>query len=237
MSAFKDLVGRQFERLRVIKVTTKRLHGRLVWKCKCSCGNTKKVISTSLLSGHTKSCGCLHREMAGIRAKDMGSIWGGKSLKDVSGTMINGIQVLCMSRKRGQRRQVYCFAICPSCKQEWEVQVGNIKNGISTQCKSCQYKQMTSKTATWLLDKLEEHLGLKVIREYKLGNKYFDGYIPDLKVLIESDGSHWHTKKQNNDLLKNHLAKTAGLQLIRVTNDSSADHERALTKILRTIGK
>ena len=35
-----------------------------VCECLCSCGNNKKVRKGALVSGHTKSCGCLHKEQA-----------------------------------------------------------------------------------------------------------------------------------------------------------------------------
>lgn len=33
-----------------------------LWHCKCDCGNEIDVVSVSLSSGNTKSCGCLHKE-------------------------------------------------------------------------------------------------------------------------------------------------------------------------------
>ena len=38
------------------------------WFCQCVCGRTTVVPSRRLLSGKTKSCGCLNREMAADRA-------------------------------------------------------------------------------------------------------------------------------------------------------------------------
>lgn len=32
--------------------------------CQCDCGNIKEVRKTHLLSGRTKSCGCLQKEVA-----------------------------------------------------------------------------------------------------------------------------------------------------------------------------
>lgn len=53
-----DLTGQVFGRLTVIKQAPN--HGRRVaWQCRCSCGNANSVQSNSLVSGKTKSCGCL----------------------------------------------------------------------------------------------------------------------------------------------------------------------------------
>lgn len=34
-----------------------------MWKCQCDCGNEIIVRPDSLTSGHTKSCGCLQKEI------------------------------------------------------------------------------------------------------------------------------------------------------------------------------
>jgi len=59
-----DLTGRKFGRLLAIAPTDQREHGKVVWECKCDCGNSKPipVLSTYLINGDTKSCGCLKKE-------------------------------------------------------------------------------------------------------------------------------------------------------------------------------
>ncbi len=56
---FKDLTGRRFGRLSVLQLSDFRKGKHLYWHCKCSCGNTKDIASTSLLGNFTRSCGCL----------------------------------------------------------------------------------------------------------------------------------------------------------------------------------
>lgn len=66
----KDLTGQRFRRLLVIEDSGKRNKwGKAMWRCKCDCGNMVTIYSGSLSSGHTKSCGCLNREMASIRCR------------------------------------------------------------------------------------------------------------------------------------------------------------------------
>lgn len=62
-----DLLGRRFGRLVVMSETEKR--GRhLRWLCQCACGDEVAVDGVNLRAGHTKSCGCLNREMTPTRA-------------------------------------------------------------------------------------------------------------------------------------------------------------------------
>lgn len=58
----QDLTNRRFGMLRAIRPTTERFHGNIVWRCKCDCGGWVNVPSTSLLTEHTRSCGCQNRQ-------------------------------------------------------------------------------------------------------------------------------------------------------------------------------
>lgn len=55
---FNDLTNNIFGKLTALKVIGRDKNRRLVWLCKCECGNTVYVNSNSLLTGNTKSCGC-----------------------------------------------------------------------------------------------------------------------------------------------------------------------------------
>ena len=54
-------IGQVFGRLTV--VASEQPRGRQeTWRCRCICGGEAVVRESSLRSGNTKSCGCLHRE-------------------------------------------------------------------------------------------------------------------------------------------------------------------------------
>ena len=56
-----NLVGMKFNRLTVEKLKCVKNH-RVYWECRCDCGNIATVESNHLITGHTKSCGCLNYE-------------------------------------------------------------------------------------------------------------------------------------------------------------------------------
>ncbi len=58
----KILTGQRFERLLVIGCAG-RVKGRIAWHCLCACGNGITVTASHLINNHTRSCGCLLREM------------------------------------------------------------------------------------------------------------------------------------------------------------------------------
>lgn len=59
---FKDISNQVFGRLIALEEISFGKQGSL-WKCKCSCGNYAEALSGLLSAGHTKSCGCLGRDI------------------------------------------------------------------------------------------------------------------------------------------------------------------------------
>jgi hypothetical protein len=59
----QDLTNIQFDRLTAIKPVGKNKHNKTLWLCRCNCG--KEIVTSvgSLKKGHTRSCGCLHKEL------------------------------------------------------------------------------------------------------------------------------------------------------------------------------
>lgn len=66
---FRDLTGQRFERL-IAAEPLRRAGSKIAWVCQCDCGKMVTVTRDNLVSGHTKSCGCLSREMLSERARE-----------------------------------------------------------------------------------------------------------------------------------------------------------------------
>lgn len=62
MYKFNDLAGKVFGRLTVLEQFGRTNDRHILWKCSCECGNEAIVSSHQLVSGKTKSCGCLCKE-------------------------------------------------------------------------------------------------------------------------------------------------------------------------------
>lgn len=58
---FQDLTGNKYNHLTVLKRAPNQGKNTM-WECRCDCGNITTVSAPHLKSGHTKSCGCLHKE-------------------------------------------------------------------------------------------------------------------------------------------------------------------------------
>ena len=58
----KDLTGRRFGRLHVLRYVGQNIYHKARWECLCDCGQIIITVGNSLIHGHSKSCGCLNRE-------------------------------------------------------------------------------------------------------------------------------------------------------------------------------
>lgn len=57
-----DRTGERFGRLTVLARAGRNKLKKVLWNCQCDCGKTVAVVSGSLATGNTTSCGCLLKE-------------------------------------------------------------------------------------------------------------------------------------------------------------------------------
>jgi hypothetical protein len=72
VTAALNLLGQRFERLVVIERLKNDRKYRTWWLCQCDCGWKTAVKGEALVSGGTRSCGCLHREEVAALARQHG---------------------------------------------------------------------------------------------------------------------------------------------------------------------
>lgn len=72
MGKFKDLTGMKFNRLTVLEIAGRDKYGKILWKCRCDCGNETITHGRDLVNGHCKSCGCKKNEEIKENAKYKG---------------------------------------------------------------------------------------------------------------------------------------------------------------------
>ena len=77
-----DMTGRVIGRLLVIEECGRDSRGRVLWRCRCECGNEIIVRGDRLRKEHTTSCGCYNRERVveantthGMRKTRLYRIW------------------------------------------------------------------------------------------------------------------------------------------------------------------
>lgn len=134
MGKLRNLTGQKFGRLTVLKRTENSKSGQTRWLCRCDCGEIVKVHRPHLISGHTKSCGCLNSEKARKRTKGNHPAWKGD---DVTKEQIH----------RWLRSNIVKPIMCQKCQERpvRDFSYNNHKNGEWTRnpddyeylCRSC----------------------------------------------------------------------------------------------------
>lgn len=76
-----QLAGKRFGRLVVASPADGWRPGKTYWLCRCDCGANVVVISNSLRSGATQSCGCLQRESVARTFQKHGQAKAGKATR------------------------------------------------------------------------------------------------------------------------------------------------------------
>lgn len=131
-SRAKNLNGQKFGRLTVLERAANK--GRLVcWKCKCSCGNETIVSAKQLLSGKTRSCGCLRKEKT---IENHG-------IRDLRHYQTGYIRVLYQTDRRNKKRSVVWHCICTRCGKEVDLSEDELTQGNYVSC-SCYRKELNA---------------------------------------------------------------------------------------------
>ncbi|MBO6164514.1 MAG: hypothetical protein J6N77_05635 [Lachnospiraceae bacterium] len=86
----KDLAGKRFGRLTAIRRLDKKRGSCYLWLCRCDCGNEIEVTVNSLMTGNTKSCGCMRQDTVRSMMEKYGTITDHVTLVD--NTFVERIQ-------------------------------------------------------------------------------------------------------------------------------------------------
>lgn len=97
-----DLKGNVYGRLTVLGDDgTRTKTSKVLWRCRCDCGNEVHVLGSNLKRGLTKSCGCLNSEKRRER------------FKDLTGAETENFKIIDKACSKNQR--VWWNCICKHC--------------------------------------------------------------------------------------------------------------------------
>lgn len=188
---FIDLTGMTFGYWTVIKYTN---NGS--WLCKCSCGSTKNVLGESLIIGESKSCGCKSKELttqtmlsrygdiATSRTNKPREMWQIQALNNIDNlisvikTFDNKPTILELEKKLDSNKNTILRRI-----HKWE---------LEEYIELYNYKESNLEKEVYLY--IESIYNGKITRHDRkiLHGKELDIYMPEKKLAIEFNGTHWH---------------------------------------------
>ena len=123
-------IGQKFGRLTVIGPAEPSLSGKPRWKCRCDCGKITRPYTQDLRSGHTKSCGCLQKEMTSKC-----------SAKDITGQTFGRLTALYPTEERRNEKIMWrCRCIEGN---EIEVATADLIKGHTQSC-GCLQRELTA---------------------------------------------------------------------------------------------
>jgi len=129
-----DLTGQVFGRWTVLGPRLRR-RGLAIWRCRCSCGTVKWVVSQTLRNGSSRSCGCLFREAALVRF-----------LKTLDGMRFTRLRVLPKNDTRNSK--VHWLCECDCGRRLWITSAG-LRNGSTKSC-GCLNRELSGERARFL---------------------------------------------------------------------------------------
>ncbi|MCD8230384.1 MAG: transcriptional regulator, partial [Clostridiales bacterium] len=146
-----DLTGQRFGSLTVIGPTNQRINSRVIWECRCDCGNTVFVNTLYLKDGTTKSCKACRKK--------------NRLRKDITGQRFGILTALYPTEKRGQDQTVIWHCKC-DCGNEVDYSRGDLqrKNYISCGCLKRAAEEQLKDRVTHVSGTTVELLGNKKVR-------------------------------------------------------------------------
>lgn len=120
---FKNLLGLRFHRLLVTAYLGNiKMSGRTkpIWLCVCDCGNLVKLPGERIHTGHTKSCGCLNKDVARERCIK-------RNRKGFPSKTINPEDALFKKYQKSAKKR----------KHSWELSKEIFKKLILSNCQYC----------------------------------------------------------------------------------------------------
>ena len=212
-----DLRNQKFEKLTALYPLEQRKNGHVVWHCKCDCGNELDVITSSLTSGNTKSCGCLKKERTFFN----------QLKENLIGQRFNHLLVLEETPQRQYEKVVWkCKCDCGNIVY---LNTTRLKSGNDISC-GCQKQSLGILNIIKILK--DNHIKYKQeYTESSLLKKKFDFALYNNQQvirLVEYDGEQhfritggWNNEKnfkegQKRDQQKNQWAKEHNIPLVRI---------------------
>lgn len=135
----KDITGERFGHLVAMKETAERFNGKVVWLCRCDCGNEVKITSHRLLHTEISNCfdeQCPYRDTSRKLLKQEDFTGGLRretaAMDDISGQVFGELTVTQMTGiKSGKNLQWFCKC---SCGRDVKVYARDLARGLRLNC-------------------------------------------------------------------------------------------------------
>jgi hypothetical protein len=154
----------------------------------CDCGQEKLIKICEVLSGNTKSCGECFKVSKNWYVQNKEQIRSLKCPIKPENFVSNGIIPLETIKNTTTKFK----AICPACKNIYYPRLADIKTNKSLTCGCCTYR---ISIPVIQISEYIKSLGFEIINEFKVNKLFYDICVPYRNLLIEFQGTRWHSFK------------------------------------------
>lgn len=210
----------------------------------CSnCGKTFKKDGYSIrkYTNHFCSVSC-QKEHAGKNKLNIVKVceFCGKSFAARSRPTKNCPFKYCSKRCHDRAIDTRCEVVCPVCKKTFLANPKNRKKEHSVYCSiQCKIAGKEPTIIEVIVGNILAHLNVKYLPQYRVGKYVCDYYLPNHNLIIECDGSYWHSipKVQERDKRKNAYLKECKYKVLRLKeSEIKTDRDTCVFKVTQAIG-
>lgn len=183
------------------------------WYCECDCGNSVIISRNNLVSGNTKSCGCILHSPSKKRLNLIDKVFG-------------KLKVISFSEVRNNH--TYWKCLC-SCGNERIVNSDALMQGYTRSCETCSNIPHFSEGEKEVAEYIKSIYKGEVVENDRslIAPKELDIYIPEKQFAVEYNGLYWHSDKVQTSP-SYHLQKTKscmdkGIRLLHIYENEWRD--------------
>lgn len=227
-------VGDKFAKLTVLEILDKKnADNRRICMVQCSCNNNTVFYTNThhLLTGNTKSCGCMQKE----KVIEMNK----QRVLDISGQRFGRLVAVRDTGESSSQGHVWLFD-CDCGKKNIPIRLGDVRRFSRIGVQSCGC--LKSSKGELAIEKALNELGITYFKEYvfkdcinpKTGQKLrYDFFLSEFNICIEFDGIQYFTKAeyrtdywwgqvnlkdiQYRDKIKDDYCRDKDIHLIRIS--------------------
>ena len=210
-----DLTGQKFGKWLVLKEIENQRYsnGHRMWECQCECGIIRAIDTSSLTTGHSKSCGCTKKNRLG------------KPSNNLVGQKYDKLLVLEKTNRSDSKNGIIWKCQC-DCGNICYKTTSSLHKSLISSCGCVNLSK-----GCYEIEQILKSNNIDFIKEYKfidcsfLKPLPFDYFLPDYNLLIEFDGEQHFINKphfeevekiHHKDMIKNNYCFKNNISLIRI---------------------
>lgn len=145
----------------------------------------------------------------------------GKQFKARLSEVKRGVRKYCSKKCFDKSRTTKIIKKCKNCRKEFFVQPHRLKNRRGIYCSIRCYRLTKQSEIEKIVRKQLVKRKVKFIRQAKISRYSVDFLLPDRKIILEADGTYWHSTpiQIEKDKIRDKNLMNRGYQIIHISEE------------------